>query len=225
MTILYIPVIGLFTSMLICYEDHCWSDLLLFRNIVVILVALIYIALTLTFALSVFQQDPTEESELLGRPHSRVELFQLISKTVLTVLFTALEHYHDYAWLLVGLCVFFSTTLFLAYTWYIPFYRWSISVLRTAVSALFLWASICLVIVTAIQTVDEKHAESNSIGIMFFVLLPAVFLLAYYAISTRRSRIKASEPSSINDAFLIEMKVYNFANSIINKQFVDTIHT
>lgn len=107
MTILYIPAIAIFVSMLTgCSEGDghgghhvygpdryasCWTDAYIFRSLIVILVCVIFILLTLTFAMSVFQQDPTDKKELLNRPHSRIEVSQIIAKTILTALFVMFE--------------------------------------------------------------------------------------------------------------------------------------
>ncbi len=104
MTFLYIPVISLFTSMLIECDDAagsrsaeaCWQGVTLIRSIVVIFVSLIYIALSLAFALSVFEQDPTDRSEIMSRPHSRIEVYNLFLKTVLSIAFVALEDQKQY---------------------------------------------------------------------------------------------------------------------------------
>lgn len=69
----------------------CWTGSLAVRSGVVVVVSIFYVMLTLTFALSVFQQDPTDRSDALGRPHSRIEVFSLFFKTVLTVSFTVLQ--------------------------------------------------------------------------------------------------------------------------------------
>ncbi len=99
MTILFIPVVSLFTSMLaFCGSDalhvdyaSCWADFMSIRSVVVIFVSLVYIFLTLTFAISVFEQNPTEKGEILSRPHSRIEVYNLFAKTILTIMFVLLE--------------------------------------------------------------------------------------------------------------------------------------
>lgn len=102
MTILYIPVVSLFTSMFLHCSDgpdsgsiadavNCWSGIVTLRSITVLIVSILYVSLSLIFALSVFQQDPTDHTDHHGRPHSRIEVFNLVSKTVLTITFTILE--------------------------------------------------------------------------------------------------------------------------------------
>jgi hypothetical protein len=74
----------------------CWQGTTAVRSSIVVVVSAIYASLTLTFALSVFQQDPTDRSDALGRPHSRIEVFSLAQKTILTISFTVFEGFQRY---------------------------------------------------------------------------------------------------------------------------------
>jgi hypothetical protein len=101
MTVLYIPVVALFANMLYSCRNQdgqvvsCWSGVMLVQTIVVLVITLIFITLSLTFALSVFQQDPTDRSEVHSRPHSRIDVYQLLMKTVLVIFFVSLEHHKE----------------------------------------------------------------------------------------------------------------------------------
>ena len=75
----------------------CWQGFMTIRSVVVVVVSLIYIFLTLTFAISVFEQDPTAKNEILSRPHSRVEVCNVIMKTILAICFVLLEQDSRYA--------------------------------------------------------------------------------------------------------------------------------
>jgi hypothetical protein len=104
MTFLYIPVLSLFTSMIAecpsaATEHHssaaCWEGATAVRSVVVILVSFFYVTLSVTFALSVFQQDPTDRAEIMSRPHSRIEVYNLVVKTALSILFVAVESHPE----------------------------------------------------------------------------------------------------------------------------------
>lgn len=206
MTVLYIPVIALFTSMLKNCNDtsgqmvSCWTGGLAVRSAVVIIVSIIFVALSATFCLSVFQQDPTDKSEILGRPHSRIEVYQLLMKTILAISFVILEQHTELHWLLVGLCLFASVSVFMLQTWFIPLYRWRFMVMRVVYQGVFVWASFCLLFVMAIN--DEIN---NSITIMFFFVMPGVMLLATYAVTTRKNHIKFMT-GPIQNPYAVELK-------------------
>ena len=210
MTILYIPVIELFSSMLVSCsgDDHseasaanCWAGTLALRSTVVVIVSLLYAALTLTFALTVFQQDPTDATDLHGRPHSRIELYHILSKTILTIVFSALEHDSKYWWILALTCIVTSFSSTFLYSWFLPFYNWRFSVFRALLQSIFAWASVCLAIVMFIN-----DAEHNSISIMFFLMAPFVMMVVYYGILLRRKQIKRCVMSPSMSAFTVELK-------------------
>lgn len=201
MTVLYIPVIALFTSMLVSCEGGCWTGAYATRSAFVIVISLFYILLSLTFAVAVFQQDATDPSELLSRPHSRCEVYHLLVKTVLTICFVSLEHHHQYHWLLIALSVFGSSSLWLMYTWFLPFYRWTFAVFRTVTMAIVMWASLCLVVVKLLN--DPEH---NSVSVMFFFALPVIVMVAIFTSNARKTRVKTMPVTPTINPLTIELK-------------------
>lgn len=120
-TVLYMPVIGLFISMLTNCGDHvnteatCWQGTLALRSAVVVVVGLLYTLLTVAFALSVFQQDPTDRSEILSRPHSRIEVYNLLMKTIITIIFVLLGEKEGYVAFIIFLLHLFHLVGFNGY--------------------------------------------------------------------------------------------------------------
>lgn len=96
MTILYIPVLSLFISIL---AEGSEDDVGILRTVVVILVSVVFGMMFLMYScividicgqcivigfLNISQQDPTDKKEVLARPHSRIDVFHVFAKTVLT---------------------------------------------------------------------------------------------------------------------------------------------
>lgn len=160
-----------------------------------------FVMLSLTFAISIFQQDPTDSTEQLSKPHARIEVFHLTAKTILTILFVSLEHEHTFYWLLTFSCVVIFGLDWALTIWFLPFYRWRYNVLRSINLSILLWASICLVLVMAL------HSNSNSITVIFFLMLPLIGVGTVYALKTRKQSITTCLITSSTHPFTVELKV------------------
>ncbi|KAI8806758.1 hypothetical protein BJ742DRAFT_350795 [Cladochytrium replicatum] len=212
-TILYIPILSVFTRIMTGCGDHegehqldtlvnCWNGIYLVRTIGVGVVMIVFILLVICVTLTFFEPDP-KERVALSRPHSRIELLYVGCRTVLSILFIVFQHLSDVylqtRWVLIVVCLISSILLFASYTWYIPYYHFRYACVRAMLMANFVWASICMVFTTL--------RPQSDIGIVFLMISPVIMLLSVFITRWRRAMIISVPVESCSNQFVIELKV------------------
>eukprot|EP01137_Pigoraptor_chileana_P020971 Opistho-2@84058 len=81
------PSVGILASKISCHDmSDCWTGVDVFEKMLAILVGLAFIALALLTTICFSDPDPSSPSAL-SRPHSRIDLYYVVVRAVLTITF------------------------------------------------------------------------------------------------------------------------------------------
>jgi hypothetical protein len=202
---LFIPLISVFSSMLVdCtdqYGSHvsCWQGVLLFRSIANSVVGILFLGLSFILTLTYYEQDPTSKT-VLSRPHSRIEVYYLVMRAIMTIFFTVLDPETD-VWFLFILSTALGFIGFFLYTWYIPYYRFHYCVTKSISMAVFSWANVCLLF-----SLIHNDPETDEMGLIFFIGSPLAGILAWYMIDSRRKYLMNVPLEQLKNPFYVELK-------------------
>ncbi|KAJ3308732.1 hypothetical protein HDU76_003829, partial [Blyttiomyces sp. JEL0837] len=165
-----------------------------------------FIFLGLAVKATFFEPDP-KLKDIASRPHSRLDMYYLACRTLLTVLAIILEtmaekeelEHAKAMWIMTLCCLFTSGSLAFGYIWYIPFYNFKYSILRAAMMCNFFWASLCM-LYAALR-------PDSDVGIIYIIIAPLIYMLAYFLVNVRRKMVEDTRLTAINDPFVLELKV------------------
>jgi hypothetical protein len=202
-TVLYIPIITLFSSLLLDCSGNshgCWSRNNVVRSVLVIITGFLYIWFMFSFSLSVFQRNPNLKENSLARPHSRIEASSLVIKAIISIAFVGLKHQESLKWILVLLCLLGSSSMFGLYTWFLPFFSWKVNLVKISTLSLFVWASVCLALSYIFQNPE------NSFTVAFFVISPFAIILSSNVSNRRKEQILVNSLEFTHSPYLVELK-------------------
>ncbi|KAI9334520.1 hypothetical protein DFJ73DRAFT_962976 [Zopfochytrium polystomum] len=208
-TILYIPVLSFFVDNIVDCEDGngpeiCWTGPHVFKTIFSIIIMIIFIGLALAVKATFFEPDP-KSKDISSRPHSRLDMFYLACRTVLTILAIVLQRVgaredslSHAKWIMTASCLATSSSLAFGYLWYMPFYNLKYSALRSGLMNNFLWASLCM-----LYSVLRPYSDA---GIFFIIGVPIVGFVSVLLFNSRVQTVKDMPVSSIHDPLILELK-------------------
>ncbi|KAI9091755.1 hypothetical protein DFS34DRAFT_321463 [Phlyctochytrium arcticum] len=220
-TVLYIPILERFTHTIVrCKhsslfgedtEDdelpsvdwhECWTGPYLFKSVITLIVAIIFICLVHAVGATFFKFDP-HTKDVEARPHSRIETLYIAIRTVLIILSIVMATYgvpHSMLnrGIFAGVCIVGTGILAFSYIWYIPYYHYKFSVFRSSLQMNFFWMSLC-------GTYNLFRPRSD-IGIIFILLMPVAILLGCLLTQIRRRAIERLDPEKAG-ALQVELHV------------------
>jgi hypothetical protein len=150
------------------------------------LVGCAYVVIAFCFAATYFSRDPIAPS-LLARPHSNVQVIQMIMKSTFTLAFIFLKDAGEAAHgFLIALAFIGIASVACAYTRDMPFFHFAYNQICVASYWILTFAASCLVLLRVLD-------GANAISILFFAASPLVAIASQvYILHRRRSILNAS---------------------------------
>ena len=151
------------------------------------------------YSATFYSRDPTSGS-LVGRPHSRVQTWQLFINTIFTIAFMLGEAATSGQWFLPILLFFGNISIAYLYYKRMPYYYFDFNVFRFACSVHHCWASICIFI----NMLFPSH--SNAVSILYFVLSPIILHTGNILMHKRKLFLKKCNISELRSEYEVELK-------------------
>ncbi|KAI8815631.1 uncharacterized protein EV422DRAFT_350210 [Fimicolochytrium jonesii] len=215
--VLYVPSVTVLLIAVTNCEEHstqtsealvldaatkCWTGGRLFASLATAAVALIFICLAFTVTATFFEPDP-KDHDITCRPHSRLDLWYVMARTILILLHSVLPIAFKVdsvtpKWIMALASLAASGSLAFGSIWYMSYYHWRYAMFRAALQCNFLWASLCCV-----YTLIRPHSD---IGIIYLLQIPLMMAVCLVCIRFRREHIEGMDLKHVNPITL-ELKV------------------
>lgn len=200
---LYIPCLSLLATQLQCVGESnegfvCWGTIHSIIVTISVIFGLMLIIIALIFQATYFNRDPTSGS-YLSRPHSRVQTWQLLIKTFLSLFFTALSEDPDSFWFLILILIFGNFSIAYAYTIYAPYFYWQFNETRAVAYWVLTWTSVCVAFNYA-----WNSSNQHSVTIIYFILIPFVIFAAIVTMKMRKQYLLHCKIQELSNVFEFE---------------------
>jgi len=125
-------------------ETECWTGSHIIHATFAILVSIIFIVIAHVVSLTYFESRSTS-NDLAAKVTSRADVFIVIMKTILLYLFAFLakERFH---WFIIAVLIIVSFIAYYNYRTNWPYFNDRMNVFFCALTGLFLWANIVLIL-------------------------------------------------------------------------------
>eukprot|EP00742_Colponemidia_sp_Colp-10_P004311 GILJ01004599.1.p1 GENE.GILJ01004599.1~~GILJ01004599.1.p1 ORF type:complete len:1826 (+),score=322.00 GILJ01004599.1:46-5478(+) len=218
-TIFYIPFLNIIIDTLRCETlrtglnptiTQCWTGVHGLFVFFCFIFGPLLVVYSVCMVLLWFDQSPRTNT-VLARVHSRVECAEMISKTIICVVFGFFFN-SSYDWLLfTALFGCFAVCLILHLT-LMPFYKYKANQVKAAYSSALFWSAVC-----ATVSYGFGRKDSNSTFILFFLPLPLICGLSYFFADFRLKWLIQQPVVKILRPYLIQVKTKLLAVAYIEQ--------
>jgi hypothetical protein len=194
-------------------ENPFWSELRyqcyrgghLAQTIITAILVALFVTLCTLFTLVYFDSNPLS-SNLGAKAHGRADFVFLCVKTLLVVLVEVFPHAVG-ANALAGIVCASSVALVLSYAQMMPFLHHSLNKLMLAITSMFAWFSVCLVVAQIYQGFDA--------AVMLYTGAPVAALAGSSLADWRSRRIMHCTVSELSSVYDLDLKLRYFLHSAI----------
>lgn len=191
-TVLFIPLFSVLLSVSDCSAASggvwdCWSAKHIVATVISMTAALFLCLMSLCVASSFFEWDPTS-SNLLAKPHGRVDVAFLLIKTAIVSMF-ALARSNGNQWVMTAFLLVVAKIMLWTWLAYLPLFDLRMCKLVNAYLSLLVWAGICLLM----AQIHRSTGSGNDAAYAFYLGIPLVLALGWNFVSLRVQALLAME--------------------------------
>jgi len=152
---------------------QCWQGAHIIHAAFAIVISIIFIVISGVVAMTYFESRSTS-NDLVAKVTSRADIFIVIMKTILMYLFAFLasETYH---WFIIAVLIIVSFIAYFNYRNNWPYFNDKMNVFFCALTGLFLWGNLVLVLAKLLENTDFSGALQ-----LYFLGLPLVVGLVIF---------------------------------------------
>lgn len=160
-------------KMTIYPDTECWTGAHIIHASFAIVISIIFIMISTVVSLTYFESRSTS-NDLAAKVTSRADVFIVIMKTILLYIFSFLA-YQQYHWFIIAVLIIVSFIAYFNYRSNWPYFNDKMNVFFCALTALFFWANLVLILAKLLENTDFSGALQ-----LYFLGLPLVIGLVVF---------------------------------------------
>jgi len=160
-------------SMTLFKEIECWQSTHIIHACFAIIVSIIFIIISLVVSMTYFESRSTS-NDLAAKVSARADVFIVVMKTILLYIFAFLVR-QQYHWFIIAVLIILSFIAYYNYRINWPYFNDKMNVFFCALTAIFLWANLVLVLAKLLENTEFSGALQ-----LYFLGLPLVVGLVIF---------------------------------------------